>query len=74
MFFLWSNQTVILMFFMCFAILCFTLTFILKSCVFSISTFFLSCDSKGALELEQRKYYCSSAPVVVPGAEEQEEQ
>ncbi len=44
-FFLWSNQTVIPMFFLCFAILCFTLTFLSESYVFPISPFSHFCDS-----------------------------
>ena len=46
MFFLRSNQTVIPVFFLCFAILCFTLAFLPKSYVFPISTFSHSYDSK----------------------------
>ena len=38
-FFLRSNQTVISVFFLCFAILCFTLVLISKSYVFSVPTF-----------------------------------
>ena len=50
-FFMWSNQTVILMFSLCFAILCFTLTFLSKSHVFLIPTFFQSYDLKGPLNV-----------------------
>ena len=46
-FFLRLNQTVILIFFLCFTILCFTLVFLLKSYIFPIPPFFYSCDSKG---------------------------
>ncbi len=46
-FFLWSNQMIIPVFFLCFAILCFTLTFLSESYVFPIPPFFHSYDSKG---------------------------
>jgi hypothetical protein len=48
-FFLWFNQTVIPVFFLCFAILCFKLTFLSKSYIFTISTYSQSYDSKGPL-------------------------
>lgn len=41
MFFLRTNQTVIHVFFVCFAILCFALILLSKSCVFSIPPFLL---------------------------------
>ena len=46
-FFLRFNQTVIHVFFLHFTILCFTLTFLSKSYIFSIPTFSQSCNSKG---------------------------
>ena len=49
-FFLRSNQTTIPMFFLCFVIICFTLQFLSKSCVFSILPFFQPYDSKGPLK------------------------
>ena len=49
MFFLWSNQTIIPVFFLCFVILCFTLTFLSESYVFPIPPFFHSYDSKEPL-------------------------
>ncbi|RXX53957.1 hypothetical protein DD600_25915, partial [Enterobacter cloacae] len=50
-FFLWSNQTTILMFFLCFAIICFTLTFLLESYVYSIPQFFSFLRFKWALSI-----------------------
>ena len=49
MFFLWFNQTVIPVFFMCFAILCFTFIFLLEFYVFLIPPFIHSYDSKRPL-------------------------
>ena len=48
MFFLRSNQTTIHLFFLCFAILYFTLQFLSESCIFSIPLFFSTLRFKGA--------------------------
>ncbi len=54
-FFLWSNQTIILVFFLCFAIFCFTLTFLSEFYVFSISSFFHFYDSNGPLQCQRNQ-------------------
>ena len=53
-FFLWSNQTVIPVFFLYFPILCFTLAFLSESCIFSIPPFFPFLRLKGALSFKFR--------------------
>ncbi len=63
---MWFNQTVIPVFFLCFAILCFILTFLSKFYVFPIPTFSQSCDSKGPLAINLNEDVGSSIAYTDP--------